>query len=65
MRIIIIKWMGVAVNFLQTKVGSSMIITRHQSINKWLNKYWVAISPVLVAIPLVLLAILNSPVANA
>lgn len=42
-----------------------MIITRHQSINKWLNKYWVAISPVLVAIPLVLLAILNSPVANA
>lgn len=41
-----------------------MIITRHQSIGKWLNKYWVAISPLLVAIPLTLIAVIHSPVAG-
>lgn len=42
-----------------------MIINGHQGINKWLNKYWVAISPLIVAIPLVLVAITNLPAAGA
>jgi len=41
-----------------------MIITGRRGINKLLNKYWVAISPLIVAVPLVLVAVVNSPVAN-
>lgn len=41
-----------------------MVMTGHQSISKWLNKYWVAISSLLVAIPLALIAVINSPIAG-
>ncbi len=32
-----------------------------RDLNKWLNKYWVAISPLIVAIPLVLVVVIDSP----
>lgn len=41
-----------------------MIITGRRGISKLLNKYWVAIAPLIVAVPLVLVAAVNSPVAN-
>lgn len=41
-----------------------MMITGRQGVNKLLNKYWVAISPLIVAIPLVLVAVVSFPAAN-
>jgi len=64
MRIIIVMMLNMTVDSKITKAGSKMIITGRQGINKLLNKYWVAISPLIVAVPLVLVAVVNSPVAN-
>ncbi|WP_265048170.1 hypothetical protein [Alkalimarinus alittae] len=41
-----------------------MIMARRYSVGKWLDKYWVAISPVLVAIPLIAVAVISLPAAN-